>query len=224
MRADARIVELVALSSMPPARIVPFLYPRMFRVDNLGSWHGVPVPQPQPGAGGGVATAAADEAEAPQPRDPTTLTVEDLRLVALPPVVYPSFDVVAANPQAVYLVDHRGGLVLFVGAQADPEALTQLFGAGAGGELMTPEALAPGAQLGMFDSAASMRLWAVVLALRARRAVGFVPLSIVGPADKEGGEALRALMVEDTGKFGAKSYVDLLCHVHTEIQRRLTPA
>jgi hypothetical protein len=152
------------------------------------------------------------------------LTAEDLRLVALPPVVYPSFDVVAANPQAVYLVDHRGGLMLFVGAQADPEALTQIFGAGAGGELMTPEALAPGVQLGMFDSGASMRLWAVVLALRARRAVGFVPLSVVGPADKEGGEALRTLMVEDTGKFGAKSYVDLLCHVHTEIQRRLTPA
>ena len=87
--------------------------------------------------------------------------------------------------------------------------------------IVTPEALAPGAQLGMFDSGASMRLWAVVLALRARRAVGYVPLSVVGPADKEGCDALRTLMVEDTGKFGAKSYVDLLCHVHTEIQKKL---
>ena len=63
-----------------------------------------------------------------------------------------------------------------------------------------------------------------MLALRARRAVGFVPLMVVVPADKEGVEAVRTLMVEDTGKFGAKSYVDLLCHVHTEIQRRLQPA
>jgi len=233
VRADARVVELVALSSMPPARIVPFIYPRMFRVDNLAAQHGVPVPLPPQAplaALGGAQQqqqqqqqqAAGEELPLPAPRPATELSAEELRLVALPPVVYPSIEQLNANPQAIFLVDHRGGLALVVGPQADPDVLTQLFGGREDGAPQTADALPAGAPLVMFDSEPSMRLWAVIFALRARRAVGFTPVTVVVPADKEAGlELVRTLMVEDTGKFGAKSYVDLLCHVHTEIQKKL---
>ena len=69
-----------------------------------------------------------------------------------------------------------------------------------------------------------MRLIAIAVVLAILSACGPQLSVVVPPADKEGVEAVRALMVEDTGKAGAKSYVDLLCHVHTEIQRRLQPA
>jgi protein transport protein SEC24 len=228
VRVDARVAELVAISCMQPARIVPYIYPRMFRVDNLAAQHGVPVApaagasqQQQHGQQPLVLSAEQQAAAAPPPapRPASEYSPEDLQFVALPPVVYPSIEQVNGNPAACFLVDHRSGITLVVGAAMDEEAFLQIFG----GVAPSPQQLPPGTQLVMYDSDLSMRLWALIYALRARRAIGHQPITVVAPTDREGLEVVRQLMVEDTGKAGGKSYVDLLCHVHTQIQSRLQP-
>jgi protein transport protein SEC24 len=208
VRVDARVAELAALSSMPAARLVPYIYPRMYRVDMLAPQHGVPAPPP-----GGPVDGEGNPL--PPPSAPAhTLTADQLVTVPLPPMVYPSGEQLA--PHAAYLLDHRSGLFLIVGSDMDEGVFAEWFG----GAIPAPAALPPGTPLPLLDSDMSYRLWTVITAIRARRPP-FLPVTVVAPSDGPGREAVAALMAEDRAG-SARSYVDLLCSVHTAIQGRMT--
>ena len=38
VRADARVASMLTLNSLPASRLVPFIYPRLFTLHNLGGW------------------------------------------------------------------------------------------------------------------------------------------------------------------------------------------
>jgi protein transport protein SEC24 len=207
VRADSRVVELATLSSIPASRLVPFMYPRMYRIDLLAPQHGVSLPL--------LADGAAEDPAAPPPapQPAHTLTHEQLLRVALPPSVYPSIEQVAQH--ATYLLEHRTGLYLIIGSDSDEDTFRDLFGSGVPG----PAALPPGTPLPLLDSEASMRLWSMMAAIRSRRPP-FLPVVVVAPSDTPLRELVATYMAED--RVGsARSYVDLLCHVHTAIQTKL---
>lgn len=210
VRADARVIDLATLSALPAARLVPYMYPRVYRVDLLAPHHGVPLPPGTAGAPG----APADAPPPPPPVPAHTLTQEQLATVALPPVVYPSVEQLA--PHATYLLDHRSGLYLIVGSESDEETFRDTFGGG----VPTPSALPPGTPLPALDTDASMRLWTIISAVRARKPP-HQGVSVVAPGDAPLRDFVGTLLAED--RVGsARSYVDLLCHVHTAIQGKMT--
>jgi protein transport protein SEC24 len=212
VRVDARLVELVALSSISPGRVVPFLYPRMFRVDNLAAQFGIPVPLMQQQQLGGI-----DIDSLPPPRPSSELSSDDLRTLVLPPVVYPSIEQINSNPNAMYLVDHRFGIFLVVGSTVDEDSFVQVFGGASANSATLP----PNTPLVMYDSDLSKRIWACISAIKQRRDNFYMPVSVISAIDVEGRELLKTLMVEDKGKSGGKSYVEILCDIHTSIQAKL---
>jgi hypothetical protein len=73
----------------------------------------------------------------------------------------------------------------------------------------------------MYDSDLSKRIWACISAIKQRRDNFYMPVSVISAIDVEGRELLKTLMVEDKGKSGGKSYVEILCDIHTSIQAKL---
>ena len=73
----------------------------------------------------------------------------------------------------------------------------------------------------MYDSDLSKRIWSCIAAIKMRRDNLYMPVSVISSTDAEGRELLKGLMVEDKGKSGGKSYVEILCDIHTSIQSKL---
>lgn len=204
-RVDARATELSLLSSLPAARLVPYMYPKMYRVDMLAPQHGVCIPPDYP-----------QDAPPPPPQPAHTLTREQLVHVVLPQVVYPSAEQLA--PHATYLLDHRTGLFLIVGSDMDEDMFREFFGSMPG--VLSPSELPPSTPLPQLDTEGSTRLWSIITAIRARRQP-YLPVIVVASSDAPLREHLMSIMAEDR-VGGSRSYVDLLCHVHSAIQQKLT--
>ena len=212
VRTDLRVVALHAMNSMPPSRIVPAIYGRLFPLHNLGGAQGVALDSDDDG----------DGSSAQPPTHPANLSFDALSRVVLPPSTYPSAE--QLTPHGVYLLEAPAGLFLYVGLEADVDVVRGLFGptvpgAGAlprGASLpQPPEDVA--SALGT-PSELSLRVWTIIAALRARRPP-YQRLTVVVPADIEARDLMGAQLVED--RLGsARSYVDLLCYVHTTIQAR----
>ena len=66
----------------------------------------------------------------------------------------------------------------------------------------------------------SLRTWAVIDALRANRR-GFAPIFVVVPSNPDARDRFATLLVED--RVGSsRSYVDILCHVHSAVQAKMS--
>jgi protein transport protein SEC24 len=212
VRADERAAALVALNGLPPARLVPLFYPRLYALHTMAAAHGVPL---EPDEDASNVGSGADGLPHKRPvANPLGLPFEALMRVVTPPTTFPSIEQVA--PHGVYLLEHAQGLLLHVGIDADEELLGGLFGPGTAAatqlEPGTPLPLLPGSDL-------SLRTWTVIAAIRARRPP-YLPLSVIVPMDAPGRERFGSLLAED--RVGpARSYVDLLCSMHAAIQTRL---
>ena len=209
VRSDRRAVDLAAVMSLAPHRIVPLLYPRLYRVDLLAEQHGVPqrggVLPDAPGPFGCAAEAAA------------YLSPDALLSVPLPPQVFPSVEQLPAG--GVFLLESPYGLYVIIGSEVDEAVLADMFGTG----VPAATALPAGLVLPKIPTDYSARLWTVIAAIRARRPP-FLGLTLVVPSDAAARVEMLDLLSEDRtarGGSGARSYVDLLCHVHTSIQQRL---
>lgn len=204
VRADPRLVELIYLSAQPLASIVPYMYCRMYRLDTCAPCHGVPLdPEEDP------------ESPSTRPQSHVSLTYEQLQRVLLPQVVYPSVEQVAKH--GVYMLESRDGVFVYIGPEADERTVSELVGEGVVRQL--PIALPPGMQLPVLNTDLSKQVWTMIAAVRSRRAP-YLPVILVTEGDPQAKEAFLGLMVEDqVGQ--AKSYVDLLCHVHTSIQAKM---
>ena len=209
VRCDARAAELVTLNGLAPSRLIPFFYPRLYQLHNLSGAHGVPLePEEDPAA------AAASGGGGRDPVPPGGLTFEQLMRVVTPPTTFPSIDQVTSH--GIYLLESAAGLYLHVGIDADEELLGGLFGP----RISAATQLEPGIPLPQLTSALSLRVWTIIAAIRARRPP-YLPLAVVVPMDAEGRERFGSLLAED--RLGpARSYVDLLCSMHSAIQVRLT--
>jgi len=147
------------------------------------------------------------------PVSPFSLPPELLPRVLLPPTTYPSTAQLSAS--GVYLLEHAAGLFLLVGLEADEEFVGELFGPSVLNALQVPSGALP-----VLGTPLSLRVWTIITSIRARRAP-YLPLTVIGPGDAAGFEAVSRLFVED--KVGeSDSYVDLLCEMHKAIQGRLT--
>jgi protein transport protein SEC24 len=200
VRADARAAALVALGSLPTHRMVPTIYPRVFRVDSLPEAVGVPPP---------CTPMVSPTAEGESP-----LSLDALLAVPLPPHTFPSAAPIAST--GVYVIDAHAMTLILVGADVAPDELEELLGA------PSVDALPP-AELRALGPHSSRRLRNIVGSLRARRAGAAIPLRVVGPDDAAGRAAALELLVEDqtpASGSGSRSYVDLLCAVHSAIQQR----
>lgn len=211
-RVDTRIVELSALSCMPASRLVPYMYPRLYRIDLLSQSHAVVLPLNNEIMYGPDGQPL--ETPPPPPKIATSILPEEFPRVLLPQVIYPSVEQIA--PHASYLLEHRNGLFLIIGSDSDEDTFHELFGNG----IPNPQALPPGTPLPMLDTDASMRVWTIIYTLRSRR-LPYLPVHVIAPSDTMGKNMVNNLLVED--RVGnVRSYVDLLCHVHSEIQSKLT--
>ena len=200
---------------------MPYLYPRLYVLHNLGGLHGVALDSDDE-ASGAAAHGPPDAMPTRPAAEPASLTHAQLAYrVVLPPTTYPSIEQLA--PHGLYLLEAAAGLWLWVGADVDEEIGTELWG---------QEAWKHGGPLHPLPRARtewSLRVWTIIEAIRARRPP-YLPLTVVGPRDGAGGaagEAARdrfaAQLVED--RVGsARSYVDLLCSIHTSIQARMAAA
>ncbi len=205
VRADARAASLAALMSIPTHRMLPTLYPRVFRIDEIADTVGV-LPAATPLSL--QQTGAADDFPVP---------IEALLSVPLPPPIFPSS--VKIDSACIYLIDSYSTIILLVGKDAPADAQAELFGVRASVSELPPFLLR---SLGPHSS---RRLRNIVESLRARRNPmgSATALRIVGPDDAPGRAAAMGLLVEDQterGGAGNKSYVDLLCAVHSAIQQR----
>lgn len=207
VRADARAVALAALQSIPTHRMVPTIYPRVFRVDALPDAVGVAPPVTPLGT-----PFHHDDANGGTP-----LPLEALLRVPLPAHTFPSTTVIAST--GVYLIDAHAATLVIVGADVPAEAVTEALG------VPSVDALPP-RELRALGPHSSRRLRNIVDSLRARRGPlsAATPLRIVGPNDGAGRALALELLVEDqtpNGGSGGRSYVDFLCQVHSAIQHRL---
>jgi len=162
--------------------------------------------------------AAASDPDAPGParpaQHPSSLSHELLQRVLLPPTTYPSME--QLSPHGLYLLEHAAGLTLLVGPDCDEETVREVFGPAVPAAI----ALAKGTELPELDTEWNVRVWTIIAAIRSRRPP-FLPLTVVVPADLEGRGAVARLFAEDKFDY-APSYVDLLCEMHTSIQKKLT--
>jgi hypothetical protein len=164
-----------------------------------------------------VAQATGAAASPPPPHRcaaaAAALSPAQLQRVVLPPATYPSVEQLA--PHGLYLLEHSSALVLVVGPECDEELVRDVFGADAPPAAQLP----PGTPLPELNTEFSLRLWTIVASLRARRPQ-YIPVHVLAPADADGRAAAARLFTEDKAA-GAPSYVDLLCEMHTQIQRKL---
>jgi protein transport protein SEC24 len=241
VRADARAAELHLLNGLPPSRLVPLVYPRLFVLHNLGGLQGLPLDSDDD-VDEALAAAGATPAHHQQqqqrgsrsggggarpPVHPSALSYAELLRVVLPPTTYPSAEQLASH--GVYLLESSAGLFLYVGLEADEDVVRGLFGPlgiSSAGQLPREAVLPPPPPPEALPSIAgtpaelSLRVWTIIAALRARRPP-YLPLSVVASADVEARDRFGSLLAED--RVGAaRSYVDLLCYVHTAIQGRMT--
>lgn len=188
-------------------------------------------------------TWEAREGGPPAPhRDPSPdpLSPAELARVILPAATYPSAE--RLQTTGIYLLAHAEGLFLSVGLDADeqvgrpllcpphiapaqacplfrpptPQSVSALFGPGHFSAAMLPRA----PTLERLRTDLSLRVWAVIDALRVQRQA-HAPLFVVVPSDVEARDRFASLLVEDR-VGGARSYVDLLCHVHSAIQAKMS--
>lgn len=161
-----------------------------------------------------LAAAAAPDAPARPATPHTALSTHHLNRVVLPPTVFPS--VLPMQRGGIYLLEHASGLYLYPGPDADEERLRDLLGPAAAAARGAPGA---SSSLPELDTDFSMRVWCVISALRARRST-YLPVYVVSPADAPACDYFLRLLAEDSAG-DSKSYVDVLCDMHTAILERL---
>ena len=115
----------------------------------------------------------------------------------------------------MYLLEHSATLALIVGGDCDEDLVRDTFGA----EAPPASQLPPGLTLPAINTEFSLRLWTIIASLRARRPQ-YVPVVVIAPADIDRHAAAARLFTEDKAA-DAPSYVDLLCDLHSAIQKKL---
>lgn len=148
------------------------------------------------------------------PSPPESLSPEQLRRVVLPPATFPSVDQISTH--GLYLLEHAEGLFVLVNSDVLEETVQELFGM----EYASANMLPPGVALPQLATDLSLRLCTIVAAIRARRPP-YLPLRVITPTDAPGRQHFAALLAEDA-VGDSKSYVDVLCNAHAEIQAKLT--
>jgi hypothetical protein len=171
--------------------------------------HGVPVDSDDD-----ITASTQPQVEFRPALDPAGLSFDDLQRVLLPPSTYPSIGQVQTFGE--YLLEHATGLYIWIGPEAEPADIKGIFGSQYGDAMDLPANMT----LPRLHEDMSFRLWAMIDAIRSRRAP-FLPVVVVTPADTIRRDTFQRLLVED--KVGAsESYVDVLCEMHKSIQTRLT--
>ena len=164
-----------------------------------------------------AAALAVTGEPSPPPRGacaPGSLSPAQLARVVLPPGTYPSASQLA--PHGMYLLEHSAALALVIGGECDEELVKDTLG-----EAAPPAAqLPPGLTLPALNTEFSLRLWTIIAALRARRPQ-YLPVLVLAPADVDRYAAAARLFTEDKAA-DAPSYVDLLCDLHSAIQKKLS--
>ncbi|KAJ0171020.1 hypothetical protein K1T71_013219 [Dendrolimus kikuchii] len=129
-----------------------------------------------------------------------------------PPPLRASVD--KMNEHGVYLLENGVHMLLWVGSQAPPDFIRDVFGVSAPQQIDTQVC-----ELPALETPASDAVRAIVDDARAKRRTA-MRLTIMRQHDKL--EAvLRHFLVEDRGVDGSSSYVDYLCHIHKEIRALL---
>lgn len=116
--------------------------------------------------------------------------------------------------QGVYLLENGVHMLIWVGSQASPEFLTDVFGVTSPQHIDTHVCELPAR-----DTPASCAVRDVVHAARVLRK-NAMRLTVMRQHDKLE-TVLRHFLVEDRGVDGSSSYVDYLCHIHKEIRALL---
>lgn len=131
---------------------------------------------------------------------------------AHPPLLRATIDKMVDS--GVYLLENGVHMLLWIGSQASPDFLREVFGVGSVQHIDTQVY-----ELPPLVSVPSQAVRAVVNLARAKRRAA-MRLTVMRQHDKL--EAvLRHFLVEDRGVDGSSSYVDYLCHVHKEIRTLL---
>ena len=165
-----------------------------------------------------LASAGNPDAEPPRqlPQPPHALSNEQLQRVQLPPTTYPS--ALQLDGGGVFLLEHAAGLFLLLGPDTDADIVRGLFGA----DYESAKQLPPRPQLPELQTEWSLRTHTIVAAIRARRPP-YLPVNVIVPSDADGRAASSRLFTEDTVDL-APSYVDLLCEMHSVIQKNMMTA
>jgi protein transport protein SEC24 len=130
--------------------------------------------------------------------------------MALPGTAWVSSERLA--PEGVVLLENGHDAFVHVGPAAPPGLLAALFGTPGG------EGVSSAAPLPRLRTPASRALHALLQAVRRQRGA-YLRLRVVRRPDHAAEAAFFRLMIEDRSPDGM-SYVELLCHVHRQIQSR----
>lgn len=137
------------------------------------------------------------------------------RLPASPAALQPlRASVDKMSEHGVYLLENGVHMLIWVGSQADPAFIRDVFGVASPAQVDTQVC-----ELPELDTAASHAVRAVIEDARIRRRTN-MRLTTMRQHDKLE-TVLRHFLVEDRGVDGSSSYVDYLCHIHKEIRALL---
>lgn len=118
------------------------------------------------------------------------------------------------NDHGVYLLENGVHMLLWVGSQANPEFVRDVFGVPSPQQVDTQVC-----ELPVLDTRANNMVRELIEDTRIKRRTA-MRLTTMRQHDKL--EAvLRHFLVEDRGVDGSSSYVDYLCHIHKEIRALL---
>ena len=209
-RADERVAASLALQNCPADHIALKLYGRVYPLHELDAADGTVLDE----FDDKVAAAVMDGTQRiGAGLEETGLPLDKASIVPLPDATYPS--AAKLKQTGVYLLDAGGALWLYVGVACEEELLSQLFGPDAAGPASD---LPPGMQLPRLETGLNQRVWHMIGECRKWR-TPFLPVRVVVPSDLNMRAKIALALVEDAAG-GASSYVDMLCDMHTEIQRR----
>ena len=224
VRCDRRAMELAVLNGIPAHRILSTLYPRIYRLDDVGEDSGLCALPTGSGGGGGESPSLAALARIHLPH-----------ISSQGPFLSQEFIL----PEGVYVLETTKRILVLIGANTPLATLRDLFNLEAGVTSATSLPARP--PLPRKPNPTSQRLWAAITCICARRILACtasteLPVTVIAPGDPTGkGEVCEAL-VEDrlpgTGASAssagpnapsnARSYVEVLCAIHSAIQQQLT--
>lgn len=236
VRADARVAALCRVNTLSACATIPLLYPRLFSLHDMTPEHGTPAYVP-PGSSGFGTTPAHGRTSTPQAitralsrsqsagsrasrasrksgshRSSSSASEYLVIPVVLPPLRWPSADHLCSN--GIFLLEGDGAIFLRIGEAPAAHLLMDLMG-------FSDMARLPAVpELERRESDFSVRVWAVIDYLQSLQEV-HRPVLVITPYSPDSLKARFGLLLAEDSCRGAKSYVDLLCAVHSAIQARM---
>ncbi|XP_069475104.1 protein transport protein Sec24C-like isoform X2 [Ambystoma mexicanum] len=120
----------------------------------------------------------------------------------------------ALSPNGIYLAENRLTLLLWVGPQADPDVIQNLFGVARFSAVCCGSCALP-----VLDNPLSDQARRIIETLQTEGA-RTAKLLVVKPGE-EMEKLFKMLLEEDKSPNGGASYKDFLCHIHLSIQQLL---